>query len=201
MADKTSKNPNVSTSLDSLLTKQVPKFQLVCQEKQVWSYTRFLWHRMTYDLFLLSFKSVLLSSLLKVISVFCLLTSDPLTYLFWSAFKASKSNIPSFLGTEVRKKMLTQNCHSYQHGTLIISWGISLGNQGSGCVCWYKILSRGRWTNNKAVIDVPETIFYPYKIKIMPNLLKHDLTIILYFKECIRNKQSYNLRTWSNKLL
>lgn len=79
MADQTSKNPNVSISLDSLLTKQVfLSFKLSVRENDFWSYKRFSWHRVIYDLFLLSFKFMVLSLLLKVIPTL-LSVCSPLT--------------------------------------------------------------------------------------------------------------------------
>lgn len=82
----------IDISLDSLLTKQIfLSFKLSVRKNDFWSYTRFCWHRMIYDLFLLNFKSVVLSLLLKVIPYFHLSSYlYPFTCFFWSAFKDSK---------------------------------------------------------------------------------------------------------------
>lgn len=63
-----------------------------------------------------------------------------------------------FLGIELRKKLI-QNSRSYQHGTFLMYWKVSLGNPGSGRVCWYRILSWGRWANIEAMIEVSENFF------------------------------------------
>lgn len=117
MADQTSENPNVSISLDSLLTKQVfLSFKLSIRKNDFWSCTRFSWHRMIYDWFLFGFKSVVFSLLLKMIfTLLFLFTSDPLTCLFRSDVLQNLA-LFSFLGIKIRKK-LTQNSHLYQHDT------------------------------------------------------------------------------------